>query len=54
MTALLKRTVRAGLIIHSDLAGQYLSNKTKELVAATAMETFTLKRSMSRADDKTA
>jgi putative transposase len=46
MTALLKRKVKAGLIIHSDRGGQYLSNKMKKLV-----ETFTLKQSMSRADD---
>lgn len=46
MAALLKRRVKAGLIIHSDRGGQYLSNKMKKLV-----ETFTLKQSMSRADD---
>jgi transposase InsO family protein len=46
ITALLKRGVNSGLIIHSDRGGQYLSNKMKKLV-----ETFTLKQSMSRADD---
>jgi len=46
--ALLKRRVKveSGLIIHSDRGGQYLSNNMKKLV-----ETFTLKQSMSRADD---
>ena len=46
ITALLKRGVKSGLIIHSDRGGQYLSNKMKKLV-----ETFTLKQSMSRAED---
>ena len=46
ITALLKRGVNSGLIIHSDRGGQYLSNIMKKLV-----ETFTLKQSMSRADD---
>lgn len=45
-SALLKRRVKSGLIVHSDRGGQYLSNKMKKLV-----ETFTLKQSMSRADD---
>jgi putative transposase len=44
--ALLKRRVKSGLIVHSDRGGQYLSNNMKRLVA-----TFTLKQSMSRADD---
>lgn len=44
--ALLKRRVQSGLIIHSDRGGQYLSKKMKTLV-----KTFTLKQSMSRADD---
>ncbi|MDQ6482683.1 IS3 family transposase, partial [Dyadobacter sp. LHD-138] len=44
--ALLKRRVKSGLIVHSDRGGQYLSNKMKKLVV-----TFTLKQSMSRADD---
>lgn len=44
--ALLKRRVKPGLIIHSDRGGQYLSNNMKALV-----KTFTLKQSMSRADD---
>jgi transposase InsO family protein len=45
-SALLKRRVKSGLIVHSDRGGQYLSNKMKKLI-----ETFTLKQSMSRADD---
>ena len=44
--ALLKRRVKSELIVHSDRGGQYLSNKMKKLIV-----TFTLKQSMSRADD---
>ena len=44
--ALLKRTIKSGLIIHSDRRGQYLSNNMKKPVY-----TFTLEQSMSRADD---
>lgn len=47
LKALLKRNKKnAPLIIHSDRGGQYLSDNMKELV-----KTFTLKQSMSRADD---
>lgn len=45
-SALLKRRVKSGLIVHSDRGGQYLSNNMKKLI-----ETFRLKQSMSRADD---
>ena len=44
--ALLKRRAKRGMIVHSDRGGQYLSNKMKKLIV-----TFTLKQSMSRADD---
>lgn len=47
LRALLKRNKKnTPLIIHSDRGGQYLSDNMKELV-----KTFTLKQSMSRADD---
>lgn len=45
-SALLRRRVKPGMIVHSDRGGQYLSHKMKKLI-----KTFKLKQSMSRADD---
>ena len=49
--ALLRRSVKPGMIIHSDRGGQYLSNKMKELVKTFKLKQSGPPRGMSRADD---